>query len=164
MAMDIESCILLSKFCRENNIVTAIELGTGVGNTTRSLLSGGTIDKLVTIDQSAKYTHYIKRFIHLDFLLPRVEAHTIPVTQFDGYKTYDLSRFSETMFDLAVIDGPESNPKGRLEAAMQLKAKYYIFRDANRDKAFIDEFISRVSPSTVEFLGTKGIVVIILDK
>jgi hypothetical protein len=138
MAMEPESCAFLAELCRRTGSRTALDLGTGMGNSLRSLMAGGVRD-IVSVDDDERWAAFMKdqdlRFEgNIEFL-------TCPIVPRQGVFSYDLSALRDRRFDIVVIDGPKANAPGRVAAAMAVDASRYVFHDGIRDAAAVSAFV-----------------------
>ena len=143
MAMELESCLALSAFCHQVGIRTAVNLGTGAGNSLRSMLAAGVSD-IISVDEDPLWTlHASKSF---DQTSAAISFLTCPLLRTAKTTSYDLSEFRQRHFDLVVIDGPAGG-SGRLAAARQVHANHYAFHDSLRDAQTIERFVATIRDS-----------------
>lgn len=145
MALDIPSCIAIAHFCRSNNIENACELGAGAGNGTFAMISGG-VKSVISVDQDQKYLDLIASLMDDYPGLPQVKYLSPELVN----NAYILESISHKVFDLVLVDGPACQPIGRSESALQIKSRYYIFHDADRDTHAINYFLTRI-PNPVKY-------------
>ena len=143
-ALDAASVLVLHAFCRGRRIRTAINLGTGTGNSLLAMLQAG-VERVATIDHAERYTDYCRRMVPCVCGADRADRVEYLTRRTQPGGAYDLSGIAGPRVDLVLVAGPAHDPGGRLESAMQLEARYYLFHDAARDRRMIREFAERLA-------------------
>jgi hypothetical protein len=166
MAMEVESCTALVEYCRRFGPATALDLGTGAGNSYHCLRAAG-VTQVTSVDECGDWTTSAMQLAkeggdHITAFLTR------PITSVGSVRTYDLRDLGSRRFDLVVIDGPQQSPSGRLAAASQVTASHYAFHDANRDQEMIAAFVRQLrerghQPRTTETSAGRGMAFVSVE-
>lgn len=144
-AIEPESVLALYEFCRDKCIRSAINLGTGTGNSLIAMLKAG-VSSVVTVDQAEKYTQYCQRIVaRICGNADGVTYLTRPQVAKKG-SPYDLPPVGSPV-DLVFVDGPAADPAGRLKSALQIPSRYYVFHDAKRDRRMVQQFVGSLMSS-----------------
>jgi SAM-dependent methyltransferase len=137
-------------FIKAHAVGRCLELGTGSGKGTLSLLEGAA--KVVSVDHMAQYTNAAKASVKD----PRAVFHTAGIK---GNGFYDLS-FLEGKFDLIVIDGPPGTKARRFSIEECLPHLAFggtiLVDDAKRDIEGVNEAVVKHDLDVIMLPTSRG--------
>lgn len=112
----------MSKFIKENNILSIADYGTGLSTECLSLF----VDDITTFDEFPKHLNFYRRLNHMKAFVKYVDYDSTAPNPKDRPELPDMGR----MYDLAFVDGGQERSR-EVRHAMKHASRYIYLADPN---------------------------------